>query len=166
MARAQIEFGESLMVIIIIVFLLVIGLVFYFNVSKGSVEKELNYREDIGAVVLSKRVLSMPEVACDAYQGGNCIDKLKLAALGDLIDKSSQSYDSMVSDYYEQLFEFSTIKLHYVETGQDELLYEEIPTGNYTASRQFIFTTIYDPVQERQEFAYLNVTRYKKEVRV
>jgi hypothetical protein len=164
MRRAQIEFGESLMVVIILVFILIIGIVFYFNVTKRSLGQEQAYRADIEAVKLAKAVLALPEVRCGSFTGSDtCIDELKLRALADVIRT-----DPDAKEYYGTLFGYANIRLHIVPRLGDPIpspvvLYEDKPTTNVSATPQFIFTTLYDPVGGSQRLAYLNVTRYAKE---
>gem|GEM_PF-1930584 len=165
--RGQIQFGESLMVVIILVFIMIIGMVFYFRVSSGSVQKELSYREDVGAVTLAKNVLALPEVRCGrlAARGPGCIDALKLKALANILADHGSDTRS-VRNYYKDLFGRATIKVHILDLIDNNeeivLLYNQRPETNLTESRQFIFSTFYDPVQGRQQLAYLNVTRYAR----
>jgi hypothetical protein len=164
MRRGQIEFGESLMVVIILVFILIMGIVFYFNVTKRSLGQEQAYREDIEAVKLAKAALALPEVRCGSFSGSEtCIDELKLRALADVI-----SHDTDAKEYYGTLFGYAHISLHIIpqqgeSTPTPIVLYEDKPATNVSATPQFIFTTLYDPVGGSQRLAYLNVTRYAKE---
>jgi hypothetical protein len=162
MRRGQIEFGESLMVVIILVFLLIIGIVFYFNVSKNSLKNEVNYREDIESVKLAKNVLALPEIQCsssDAVEG--CIDELKLEALATVIRN-----DAAAENYYGQLFGYANITVSTLSTGAPSfILYQDRPSGNSSATPQTMFTTLLDPRDGSTSLAYINVTRYTPEVR-
>jgi len=165
--RGQIQFGESLMVVIILVFIMIIGMVFYFSVSRGSIQEELSYQEDIGAVTLAKNVLALPEVSCGRFaaRGPTCIDELKLRALAGILSETNPDTQD-IRNYYGDLFGSATIKVHILdlEAGTSEVvpLYSHRPATNLTESRQFIFSTIYDPVKDRQRLAYPNVTRYTR----
>jgi hypothetical protein len=152
------------MVVIVLVFLLVIGLVFYFKISRNSITEELRYREDMGSVTLAKRVLALPEIRCGDWNGGDtCIDELKLKALADIL-RSSGAANAASRAYYGMLFEYATIRVELVDSGQSFPLYNDRPEGNVTMRQQFIFTTLYDPVVKRQQLAFLNVTRYTREI--
>ncbi len=161
----QIQFGESLMVVIILVFLLVIGIVFYHAVSSGSVREEIAYREEVESLALAKNVLALPEVACGrlAARGPGCVDELKLRALAGIIE-GEDSAGAAARAYYEDLFGRATITVHdmAVDPSQPEAsftLYEQDP-GRETRRAQQLFTTLYDPVAERTTMAYLSVERH------
>jgi hypothetical protein len=164
MKRGQIEFGESLMVVIVLVFLLIIGIVFYFSATKGSLQREQQYREEIESVKLAKAVLGLPEVRCGSYDAtGTCIDNLKLAALSRMLNASDKEFDDPAWAYYGRLFGYATIKVNVPPVGgpaEEYVLYHDKPDTETTSTGQFIFTTLYDPVTETQRLAYLNVTRY------
>jgi len=148
------------MVVIILVFILIIGIVFYYNASSSSIHKEIRYREDVGAVTLAKNVLALPEVQCGRLAAhGDCIDQYKLEALAELMKDTQQP---TFRREYEARFGRATIKLHLVDTGEDTLLYEKKPTLKLTVTPQFIFTTLYDPFTRSQHLAFLNVTRYTR----
>lgn len=159
--KGQIEFGETIMVVIVIVFLLVIGLVFYYNVSASQIRQEISHREDIDGIVLGKRVLALPEIECSVTEGGSCIDYYKTSALSGLIQS-----DDAIESYYGSLFGYSTIKIAPLD--EDELgeeleeitLYDDPLMGEVSISQQFLFTTIYDAKQKLTRIAYMNITRY------
>jgi hypothetical protein len=164
MKRGQIEFGESLMVVIVLVFLLIIGIVFYFNATKGSLQAEQTYREDIESVKLAKAADSLPEIQCGTYDAsGPCIDKLKLVALSKMLNASDNEFDDPAWEYYGRLFGYATITVNVPPVGgpaEEYVLYHDKPDTETASSPQFIFTTLYDPVNGTQRLAYLNVTRY------
>ncbi len=160
MKKAQIQFGETIMVVVILVFLLVIGIVFYFNATKGSLEKEFSYREDIESVKLAKSVLALPELSCGGFTGGGttCMDALKASSLATIKDRPG------VREYYRDRFGFATIKLNPLD-GVPLTLYDSDPrpvdlSKKWNVQAQRIFTTLYDPLTDTMTLGYLNVTRY------
>ena len=167
--RAQIEFGESIMVVIVLVFLLVIGIVFYFKFAKGSVSQELSYREDMASVTLAKRALALPELRCGDYVGGDtCIDEMKLEALSQVLNKTNPNYQANSREYYSMLFEYANITIDVLDTNGKRIneftLYSDVPTGNLSRSQQYLFTTLYNATNQLApyEIAYLNVTRFTR----
>jgi hypothetical protein len=183
MKRAQMQFGETLMVVIVLVVIIMIGLVFYFNVKSASVYDEFAYREDIEGIKLGKQILSLPEIQATDYGQGSGIDKLKLTTLGAMLDHDDGEFDSAAYDYYSTLFGYATITLHLVplddSSGDPILLYSDIPVFNDNAgltveepgydpnegriwTTQYLFTTLSDPLTGREEMAYLEVIRYSR----
>lgn len=165
--NAQIQFGESLMVVIVLVFILIIGLVFYFRVSSVAVMDEQRYREDIMSVRLASSIPALSEIQCGQFtcKGDVCIDRLKMTSLATVLAPTG-AYVAQ-REYYERLFGHATIKLHLVtgdDAGEEFTLYHDPPPADWSRARQYLFTTLCNPVTERQELAYLNVTRYMREV--
>jgi len=166
--RAQIEFGETLMVVIILVFLLVIGIVFYYNVSKKSLTSEAMYREDIESIKLAKAAAALPEIRCSDLAGSTtCTDKLKLEALAALLQGTSR--DAASRAYYEKLFGYATIAVEFPTLASPPstrlILYEDKPVQasgqpKPMEARQTLFTTVYNPLDDTRTIAYFDITRY------
>lgn len=140
------------MVVIVLVFILAIGLVVYFQFVSGSVETEIALREDANTVLLGKRVKALPEVQCDRFAGTSCVDLLKFEAL------AAEMPDN---DYYRDLFGFANISLHGVTDEQVITLYNTTPSSAFNIRPQFSFTTVYNPLTRTYQLAYLNITRFE-----
>lgn len=159
--KAQIQFGESIMVVIIIVFLLMVGIVFYANVAGSGLKKEVRYREDVDALSLVKTTLAMPELQCTGPSSEGCVDTLRVQALATLITSAPRG--SPQRAYYDRLFGYARISVHTVMgTTPALLLYDDLPSGRLEQIRQFYFVTLHDPVTNTNSMAYLNVTLYRR----
>lgn len=157
--KGQIQFAESIMVVVVLVFLIMVGLIFYYNVSKASVEEEVRYREDIEGIKLARGILSLPELRCTfvAGQGEGCIDELKIRSLPIVRD------EPVSKAYYDELFGYATIQVHILtgpSAGDVVRIYDDTPTSEHESQRSFYFTTLYNPQERMQELAYVNVTRH------
>ncbi len=161
--NGQIEFGETLMVVIILVFLLLIGFVFYQNAARASIAKEALHRGDVDAVILAKRVVALPELRCPTYDGGDgCIDKGKAAALAAMLNETSSTKDPAAIAYYEELFGYATLISNELDSAPSPLiLYQREPVNSSRQPSQFIFATMHDPVTKKRNLVVLNVTRHE-----
>jgi len=162
--HGQIQFGESLMVVIVLVFLLIIGMVFYYNISSSNLREEFQYQEDIQTIQLAKNVFALPEIKCSNLVGGReaCIDELKIVSLGQILQENGPYYDEEIASYYKELFGFANLSLQLVGPS---LGGQTVSTGgsSLSFSRQFIFTNLYNPFTAQRQLAYLDVKRYEQE---
>ena len=165
--RGQIQFGETIMVVVVIVFILIVGIVFYFNASKASVEKQIRTADQAQSMTVVNNILSLPEIGCDpSVTTGRCVDLLKLKHLAGQINCGSSD---PTSRYYCSLFGAGLVTVTIVDappaSGPTSFLFYNSSLPNSTATdSQFRFTTVYDPVGGEQLFAYFNVSRYQQGV--
>lgn len=147
------------MVVIVIVFILLVGIVFYFKHTSAAVHASAARFENVEAMKLGKSLLSVPEIQCTALEGGtSCIDGLKLAVWAELMKKERSD------GYYHWLFGDANITLHYVTGGEEEIpLYVNGPPTS-SALSQVIFLTVNDPVTGDQRFGYLSIQSYGRTV--
>ncbi len=163
--RGQIQFGETIMVVVVIVFILIVGIVFYFNASRNSVEKQIRTVDQAQSMTVVNNILSLPEIGCDpSVTTGRCVDLLKLEHLASQIDCGSSD---PTSKYYCSLFGAGLVTITIVDapqtSGPTTILFYNSSLPNSTATdSQFRFTTVYDPVSGEQLFAYFNVSRYQR----
>jgi len=169
MRRGQIQFGETIMVVVVIVFILIVGMVFYFKANEDSYAKTVRNQEDVAMVKLGKSILSMPEVQCTAFDGrGGCIDLLKFERLACMNGMGGCTADEDVRAYYSNLFGDARIEMVVLPVGGSDALilplYESVPEASTLENPQIIFASLYDPATGLQRFGYLNVTMYRREV--
>ena len=158
--HGQVAFGETLMVVVLIVFILIIGIVFYYRISEHSLKEEVARRENIAVLLLAERISSLPELACDKYAGVSCTDELRLRALARLLKEEGRG-----GAYYERLFGYATINVKILtgrSRGEVIPFYDEQPPWEHDQRRQFLFTTLYDPVARSHDLALLNITTYER----
>ena len=151
------------MVVIVLVFLLIIGMVFYYHANEYSYAKTLQHREDVDAILLAQQALALPEIRCGDYDG-SCVDELKLRGLAALLNRSDTNYYDTRSDrYYSDVFGYATITFQPI--GGDAIqLFDDPPIGNSSAATQIMFVNLFDPTTGSSQLSYLNVTRYRPEV--
>jgi len=123
--RAQIKMFETVGVLIVFFFLLITGSVFYFAAQKSALQKEKVKASEQYAFQVVLKALYLPELGCSflVTQRDNCIDKIKLGKLGDLIAVDEDA----IIDYFSA-FGYADIRVTEVFPGnQTWTLYQNVP---------------------------------------
>jgi hypothetical protein len=92
--KSQMQIGETVAVLVVFFFLLVIGMVFYVNIATTKVEESRFKNTELEAVNAMKRALSLPELQCSHNNivDESCVDMHKLAAAKDAIEANRAAY--------------------------------------------------------------------------
>ena len=89
--KGQIEIGETLLVLLIIIFLIVMGLFVYYSYFSRSLSSLGSERTDVENLILLHVFESLPETKCE---NDDCVDVVKLFALKELIKDNRAYYAS------------------------------------------------------------------------
>ncbi len=91
--KGDLEFIESIMVVIVVVVLLSIGLVMYYKISSANIESAGKRISDTEASVLISTIDSMPEIQC-SLRGvpKDCVDVVKLQAFKKFAETKREVY--------------------------------------------------------------------------
>ena len=147
--RAQIKMMETIMVLIVFFFLLVIGLVFYANIQIGQAQDDISKYRELKAIENMQKLLFLPELQCGG--GGEvftCIDKLKLEALAEVMDKVENRV------YYSDELGESLVTVTEVYPGNEGwTLYNRSTTG----IASFIPVSLWYPVEDRYSMGLIMI---------
>jgi hypothetical protein len=162
MKKAQIKMFETIGVLVVFFFLLVAGAVFYFQMQKSSIAKDLAKQSELRALQSAQRAVFLPELDC-SFAGVRCensFDKYKLVALKDIILQ-----DSHTRQVYFSAFGYSNISVREVFPGNEFSvpLYDNPPPEYKRAPKTLLPVLIYDPVSRNSTFAVMEVTTYAQE---
>ena len=169
--RAQIKMFETIAVLIVFFFLLFTGSIFYFAAQKSSLQKERVKASEEYALQIVLKALYMPELDCSflVTQKDNCIDKIKLTKLAELMT----SDETAQTDYYSE-FGYATITVseayprhtnttlyNNVLTKTEKILGVDKEVSAFTAN----ITTqspilLYDAIQDSYAFGIIEVNVY------
>lgn len=140
--KAQFKMFETIAVLVVFFFILVIGLMFYSNIEKKKISATKEEFSQLKAVEISQLVSSFPELECPTtLETENCVDEYKLNKL---------------DNYYYDFFGYSTITVYDLE--KDYLIYDNPKQGS--SSRMYVPVSIYDPASKIKKFGILNITVY------
>ena len=172
--KAQIQMGETMMIMIILIILLVVGLLFYGKLKGGDLEAKLGEVEELDIVKLSEVAYNLPEIQCTISQVADygCIDKVRVEKLTAKLDKTGKWSDGPEYYYYRELFGKSTIRIEEYSIKEQKfktiyMLYNYTQkagiTDNDNVSVQQINMPliIHDPKTQLNSFGILKVFKYK-----
>lgn len=156
--KAQVKMFETIGVLIVFFFLLITASVFYFRAQSSSLEKERFIAGEKYAFQIVLKSLYMPELDCSflVTQKDNCIDKIKLDLLSELMEEN----EDVKNDYFSE-FGFATITVNEVwPTSHYWKLYENRPDGEYDELATQSPILIYDAWQDTYAFGVMEVRVY------
>ena len=95
--RSQMKIGESMVVIIIFLILIVFGLVFYVRFKLIQVDSDAKLNAELIAIQTAQKIQFLPELQCstEGTVDYNCVDILKLATFDELDYAKTGIYEAM-----------------------------------------------------------------------
>lgn len=175
MKKAQVKMTESIGVLIVFFFLIVIGFIFYTKFQTVSFYEQKGKIMSQKAVEIAQIASHLPEIQCSfgtqegAVEKSACLDLIKLQSAQELLAENSI--------YYYDLLYYSNITVNITYPDQSELLppfnniewpleiYSNVP--NYTAKIKTLFPVllrdvITDASNSKFYFGVLTVDVYTK----
>ncbi len=159
MKKAQIKMFETIGVLIVFFFILIAGAVFYFNIQKSSMQKELFKQVQLRSLKSAQRAVFLPELDCSfvSVQRENCFDKIKLIALQDVLNE-----DALLKEVYFTSFGYMNLSVTEIYPNNDfsTIIYERPPEEYRSALKSRLPVLLYDPVSRDYSFGMMEVTTY------
>ncbi len=166
MARhAQIRMFETVGVLAVFLFLMVIAGIFYFQFQRTTIEEKVSEAVELRSAETFLRALYLPEFDCPATSGvtANCFDRLKLNAFAGLMAGGG---DQMLLEYFP-LFGYTTVAVSTVWERPPGGAPFRITLYDYrpeTVLSQNVFRSpvlIFDGTRNAMDFGMLEVTSYR-----
>jgi hypothetical protein len=115
--RSQVQMGETVAIVVIVIVLLMVGIVFWSNIRKLDVQKIDRTTEELSVIELSKIVSELPELRC--YNANivtkiNCFDYYKLLAFNRTINNEADPLYLQTQRMYSGYFRNSRITFRQV----------------------------------------------------
>ncbi|MGE0793151.1 MAG: hypothetical protein AB7V77_03170 [Candidatus Woesearchaeota archaeon] len=172
--KAQLQMGETILVVIFIILLIVLAFVFMVDKEERSINEEQSEFFELDAVTMGKLVTNIPEIIY--YPSGvkqeSCFDIAKLTAFEKMLNENpeiSREY------YFEKLGNVNiTITQIYPKLTEEEIQNNqgkwEIYINNFDVGEtaislgnpMMIPVSLYEPVYDRYYFGVMEITLYKK----
>ncbi len=154
--NGQMKMGESIAILIIFMFLVVFGLIFYVRFSLSSLDKKSAEKAELLAIQAVQKVQALPEFQC-SVRGKvefHCIDMLKLDAFSSLPPEDLQIYTSIFPQTYISIYKVyptrHTWKIYGGEIpAKKTQLQFYVPVGLFNATDSDMGTV---------SFGYVNIT--------
>ena len=110
--KAQVQLGEAITVVILLVILIVVGLCFWAYVSEQSLRHEFDDAADLDLIELTVRAATRPQLACTVKgeRIAACYDLAKARAVQAML-ADAQTDDPGLFYYYQSVFGASTVEL-------------------------------------------------------
>jgi len=161
--KAQIEMGETIFVVIIIIVLIVLGIKFMGTEQGKSIEKKVDKFKELDAIVVAQLTTSLPEVSC-SYSGvrsSSCFDTTKVAAFEKLLTNDS---DLVMEYYYEQLGNVNITIEQVYPPGESWELYinKYSETGQNYGKPMMIPVALENPITHESGFGVLYITQFRR----
>lgn len=105
--KGELEFIESLMILVVIIMLIVVGIVIYYKVTIAGTGEAGERLSEIESSVLTNIIDTMPEAQCSTRGvSKDCVDLIKLQASKKVIETKKE-------EYYDRLG-FKTIRFEQI----------------------------------------------------
>ncbi|MBW2970035.1 hypothetical protein KY319_02835 [Candidatus Woesearchaeota archaeon] len=155
--KGQVKMFETIAVLIVFFFLLFTGAAFYFGAQKSSLQKERVKASEQYAFQTALKAFYLPELDCSflVTQKDNCIDKIKMTKLAELINTNEKAQ----TDYYSE-FGYSTITTKDVFTEEKWTIYTNIPEDYTSKIKAQTPILLYDAWVDRYSFGVIEVDVY------
>ncbi len=156
--RGQLKMFETIGVLIVFFFLLFTGSIFYFSAQKSALQKEKVKASEQYAFQIVLKALYLPELDCSflVTQRDNCIDRIKMQKLSQLIAKN----ETVRNDYYTD-FGFADITVAEAYPGSTNwTLYANIPEEYFDKFVTQSPILIYDAWLNTYAFGVMEVAVY------
>ena len=158
MKNAPIQMFETIAVLIVFFFLLVIGATFYFNMQKSVLGKELQKHSQLQSLQAMQKALFLPELDCSfaSVQKDNCFDILKIMKFSEFLKDKA-----VLADYFET-FGFSriTITQIYPKESLILVLYSNLPADYKSKLVTQSPVLLYNATAQSYYFGVIEVETY------
>lgn len=149
--KSQLKMFETIAVLVVFFFILVIGLMFYSSAERKSLGKTADEFKQMKDVEKAQLIAYLPELECPTtLETENCIDLYKVLVAKDIFNDK---------DYYYDIFGYSTITIYDMDDN-DYLIYDEKPEKIASSSRINVPVSLYDDTTKQKKVGILNITIY------
>jgi uncharacterized protein (UPF0333 family) len=162
MKKAQIQSGETIIVIIILTIIIVFGLYFMSNYQSDGIEQTRRDEAELSSLAVASQLGNLPELRCTRRQTAleRCIDIYKAKAFKEYLAKHENAAFKL------QRFGNTNVTITIInpklENEDDNKINIMTPNNEQTNSRLPIFIPIIlnNPVTNTNHFAILEVTMF------
>lgn len=168
---------ESIAVVIIIAILIVLGIVFAASQKIETADTEAVKIQEADSITIALKVAGLREIKCskNSESGNTCLDLYRVKALSETIKDTTLDADK----YYNDIFKRSKISIRPIypkielvpgdSTIKTMTIYEyELPLNpdgtikeKQQVTRSFFPVLLYDPLEDKNIFAMLEISVYK-----
>ncbi|HIH92091.1 TPA: hypothetical protein HA281_04760 [Candidatus Woesearchaeota archaeon] len=155
--RAQVQMGETIAILLVFFFFVVIGMVFYVNIIKSKSATEREENTQLEAITVLKKALALPELQCSRQNivEDSCIDLLKLQAASIVVPQHQE--------YYFDSLGFSVVSVQEVYPSTHNYTLYNSPLDKYSSkSVTNAPISLLDPVTGTNAFGVITIDTYAR----
>ena len=155
--KAQVKMGETIAILFVFFILLIVGAIFYMNLQRTTVSRDIQESYEIRAVELAQTISFLPEAQCTSSNvvAASCFDYYKLVGLS----KVTTTAEGL--SFYSREFGTTTIKLVQVyPPGQTVVLYDNPKPEFTSAPISHIPIMLFNTSSDKYYFGVLEITTY------
>lgn len=154
--KSQVQMIETIAVLIVFFFLLVVGMTVYFQLQKASFKRELRVVQDQESLQLVQRALYLPELDCSfvSIQKENCFDVYKLDLFAKMLKQESIFFDYFPVFGYSEI----TVESIYPEKSEKILYSNRLEDKDVIVSQSPVL--IYNATSNSYSFGIVEVKLY------
>ena len=155
--NGQVKMFETIAVLIVFFFLLVVSASVYFSIKKGMVKQEAQEFIEEKNLQLTQKILTLPELDCSfaTIQKENCFDLYKINAFSTILLQEKNSID------YFPILGYSEITITQVYPEKQTLhLYSNKPLTTHTILLSHYPVLLYNATANTYSFAIIEVKNY------
>ena len=155
--RAQMKMGETIAILFIFFILLIIGAVFYMNLQRTTVYRDIEHAYELRAVELSQVISFMPELQCTEANvvKPSCFDIHKMRALSHVAQKNLGLL------LFDREFGETKIEVLVIYPPSENILLWDKPKPGYTSAPvTHIPISLFNSTSGKRAFGILEITVY------
>ncbi len=156
--RSQVKMGETIAILFIFFILLIVGAVFYMNISRSTMQKEIQEAYQLQAVELAQIISFLPELQCTESNvvKASCFDLYKVIGLSKVYD------DPKAFLLYSREFLNTQIRILQVYPKEANFTIYSNPKPEFTSAPVTnIPISLYNASADAYAFGVLEITAYQ-----
>ena len=151
---------ETISILFIFFIIVVIALIFYYNIAKSGAQDQLDKFQDLSRIQIAQIASSLPELQCaqNNIVKANCIDILKMDAAA---KEGGNVISGNLNDYFD-LFAYSNITVQDIFPGDTRqwTIYERKPDTIAAKRVNFFPISLYNATADTYAFGLMVVEVY------
>jgi hypothetical protein len=158
--KAQVKMGETIAIMFIFFILLIVGSVFYMNIQRTTVSRDIQQNYELRAVELSQIISFLPELQCTEANvvTASCFDIDKILGLSAVINNPK---DASALLLYDREFGQVKIEVQRIYPPAETIhLYANEKPGYTSAPVTHIPISLFNASSGKRSFGVLDITVY------
>jgi hypothetical protein len=158
--KAQLQMGETIAVVIIVIVLLFLGITFWNRINSSGTEALSESSQELSVIEIANTVAELPELKCSdmSVESVKCLDWYKVRAMANNIEIYPET-----KKYYNDYFKNSKITIARIYPNEDNTTIYDVKLSDQTARLEIkLPVNIRDNVNDVTSYGMIIVEGYYK----